>query len=44
MVDPAGIGQAIKDVINNNTKVRIAAHNFGISKTTLSHHFLKFQE
>jgi hypothetical protein len=43
MVDPAGIGLATKDVINNNTKVRMAAHNFGISKT-LRHHFFKFQE
>jgi hypothetical protein len=33
-----------KKLINNNTKVRTAAYNFGISKTTLIHHLLKFQE
>jgi len=31
-VDPAAIGWALRDVINNNTKVQMAACNFGISK------------
>ena len=43
-VDPAAIGRAIKDVINNNIIVRMAARNFEISKTTISRYLLKFQE
>jgi hypothetical protein len=43
-VDTAVIGQAIIDVINNNTIVRMAAINFGTSKTTLSCYLLNFQE
>ena len=31
-VDSAAIEWAIKDVISNNTKVRMVAHDFGISK------------
>jgi hypothetical protein len=34
----------MKDVINNNTEVRMAARNFGISETALSCHLFKFQE
>ena len=33
----------MKGVINNNTEVRMAARNFGISKPKLSCHLLKFQ-
>jgi hypothetical protein len=29
--------RAIKDVIKNKTKVMTAIHDFGISRTTLSH-------
>jgi hypothetical protein len=42
--DPAAIGWAIKNVIINNTKVKMAASNSGISRTTLSCHLFKFQE
>jgi hypothetical protein len=46
MVDPAAIRRAMKDVINNNTILSMAARNFGISKTTttISRYLLKFQE
>jgi hypothetical protein len=42
--DPAATGQAVKDTINNNTKLRVAALNFGISKTKLSCYLWQFQE
>lgn len=31
-------------MINNNTILKIAARNFGISENTVSRHLLKFQE
>jgi hypothetical protein len=37
-VDRAAIGKAIKYVINNTTRVRMSAFNFGTSKTKLSCH------
>jgi hypothetical protein len=43
-VDPAIMGQATKDIINNNTKLRMAAFNFGISETKLSCYLLQFEE
>jgi hypothetical protein len=43
-LDPTAIRQCIKNTINNNTKVRMAAFNFAISKTKPSCHLLKFQE
>jgi hypothetical protein len=43
-VDPAAAGQAVKYIINNNTKLRIAAFNLGISKTKLSCYLLQFQK
>jgi hypothetical protein len=42
--DSVAIGRASKDVIINETKVRMAAHNVRISKNLLSHHLVKFQE
>lgn len=43
-VDPAAEGQAVQDIVNNNAKLRMAAFNFGISKTKLSCYLLQFQE
>jgi len=43
-VDPVAMGQAVKDIINNNKILRMAAFNFGISKTNLSCYLLQFQE
>jgi hypothetical protein len=43
-VDPAAEGQAVQYIINNNAKLRMAAFNFGISKTKLSCYLLQFQE
>jgi len=43
-VNPLAIGWAIIYVIINNTKVRMAAHNFGFLKTTPRPQLLKFQE
>jgi hypothetical protein len=43
-VDTAAIICAIKDVISKNSKVRMVAHNFGISKTALINHLFVFQE
>jgi hypothetical protein len=41
-IDPATVGHVIKEVINSNLKLRIAASNFGISKNYKI--LLKFQE
>jgi hypothetical protein len=40
-VDSAVVGQAIDDVVNNSTKVRMVERNFGGSETTPSRHLLK---
>jgi hypothetical protein len=39
-VDPATIRRAIKDVINNNTILRMSARNFGIEKKYNKRHLL----
>jgi hypothetical protein len=43
-VDVVAIERAVQDVIKNKTKVRTATHDFGISRTTLSHYLMRFQE
>jgi predicted transcriptional regulator YheO len=37
------IEHAMKDAFNKKRKIRTVACNFGISKTTLSRHLVKFQ-
>jgi hypothetical protein len=43
-LDPSAIRQAMKDTINSNIKVRMAAFNYGISKAKQSCHLLKLPE
>lgn len=43
-VDVEALRMAIKDVLTNGTKVRTAAKNFDISKTTLSRHLKNMQD
>jgi hypothetical protein len=43
-IDSVAIGWALKYLINNKTKVSMAAHNIWLPKAIVSRHLLKFKE
>jgi transposase-like protein len=40
-IDVEALSRAVTNVLQNNTKIRTAARNFGVSRTTLTSHLLK---
>jgi hypothetical protein len=40
-IDVEALSRAVTNVLQNNTKIRTAARNFGVSRTTLTRHLLK---